>query len=150
MKLPSLTALLVAAGLLAACGDNSKTPYLEFAGGGFIFNYRYSEAYYGFVVRIRKPLPEDAMLEARFEVPEGRPDYIVTAKTAPGKLQYMFRTEPLHGIVKGHGYRAAIRLLDGATGGEIASYEKTFRADFDQSSLPGKPLVVGPAYQQAP
>lgn len=150
MRLLSLIVLLIAAGLLAACEDNSKTPYLEFAGGGFIFNYRYAEAYYGFVVRPKKPLPEGAVLEARFEVPEGGPGYIVTAESAPGKLQYMFRTEPLRGIVKGHGYRAAIRLLDGSTGAEIASYEKTFRADFDQSSLPDKPLVVGPAYQPAP
>ena len=138
MRLPSLTVLLAAACLLAACEDNSKSPYLEFAGGGFIFNYRYSEAYYGFVVRPKKPLPE------------GAPDFIVTAKAAPGQLQYMFKTDPLHGIVEGHGYKAVIRLLDGTTGTEIASYEKTFHADFDQASLPDKPLVVGPAYQQAP
>jgi len=150
MKLPNFAVLLIAASLLAACEDNSKTPYLEFAGGGFIFNYRYSEAYYGFVVRPKKPLPEGAVLEARFESPGGAPDFIVTAKAAPGQLQYMFKTDPLHGIVKDHGYKVVIRLVDGITGTEIASYEKTFHADFDQANLPDKPLVVGPAYQQAP
>lgn len=150
MKLPSLTALLVAASLLAACEDNSKTPYLEFAGGGFIFNYRTADAYYGFVVRPKKPLPDGAVLEARFEVPGGRPDYIVTAKSTPGQLQYMFRTDSLRGIVKNHDYRAAILIIDGVMGAEIARYERTFRSEMDQASLPDKPLVVGPAYQPAP
>jgi hypothetical protein len=149
MKLPNISALLFAAILLAACEDNSKTPYLEFAGGGFIFNYRYADAYYGFVVRPKKPLPEGSVLEARFEMPGGRPDYIVTTKAAPGQLQYLFKTDTLRGIVKGHDYKAVIRLVDGATGIEIASYEKTFHADLDQASLPDKPLVVGPAYQKA-
>lgn len=148
MKLPNISALLLAAILLIACEDNSKTPYLEFAGGGFIFNYRYADAYYGFVVRPKKPLPEGSVLEARFEEPGGKSDYIVTAKTTPGQLQYMFRSDNLRGIVKGHDYKAAIRLVDGATGAEIARYERTFHADFDQASLPDKPLVVGPAYQQ--
>lgn len=148
MKLPSMSALLLAASLLIACEDNSKTPYLEFAGGGFIFNYRNADAYYGFVVRPKKPLPERSLLEARFEMPGGAPDYVVTTKPAPGQLQYMFKTDTLRGIVKGHDYKAVIRLVDGATGAEIARYEKTFHTDVDQASLPDKPLVVGPAYQQ--
>jgi hypothetical protein len=149
MKPPSCTVIFIAASLLAACEDNSKAPYLEFAGGGFIFNYRNADAYYGFVVRPKKPLPEGSVLEARFEVPGGAPDYIVTTTAAPGQLQYMFKTDTLRGIVKGHDYRAVIRIIDGTTSAEIARYEKTFRTDVDQASLPDKPLVVGPAYQPA-
>jgi hypothetical protein len=147
MKLPNISALSLAASLLIACEDNSKTPYLEFAGGGFIFNYRNADAFYGFVVRPKKPLPEGSALEARFEMPGGAPDYIITAKAEPGQLQYSFKTGTLRGIVKGHEYKAAIRIVDGATGAEIARYEKTFHTDVDQASLPDKPLVVGPAYQ---
>ena len=148
MKLPDLAAVLLAASLLSACEDNSKPPYLEFAGGGFIFNYRNADAFYGFVVRPKKPLPEGSALEARFEMPGGAPDYIVTAKAASSQLQYSFKTDTLRGIVKGHDYKAVIRLVDGATGVEIARYEKTFHTGIDQASLPDKPLVVGPAYQQ--
>ena len=46
----ALSALaLVTVLALAACGEDVSSPYLEFAGGGFIFNYRNAEAFYGFV-----------------------------------------------------------------------------------------------------
>ena len=57
-------------------------------------------------------------------------------------------TAQLNGIVKDHPYRAVLRIIDGATGTEIARYEKTFKTAVDQSTLPDDPLVVGPAYQQ--
>ncbi|MBI3673159.1 MAG: hypothetical protein HY245_07045, partial [Rhizobiales bacterium] len=43
--------------VLTACGDDSTTPYLEFAGGGFVFNYRSANHFYGFVARQKKPVP---------------------------------------------------------------------------------------------
>jgi hypothetical protein len=136
-------------GLLVSCEDNAATPYLEFAGGGFVFNYRNADHYYGFVVRSRKPLPEGAILEARFEMPQGAPEQVVRAEPAPGQLQYAFRTQTLRGIEKGHDYKAVIRVIDGKTGSEIASYAKSFHTDVDQASLPDKPLVTGPGYAPA-
>lgn len=144
--------LLLALGftaLLAGCGDDSAKPYLEFVGGGFIFNYRTADHYYGFVVRQKKPLPDGSKLEARFEVPGG-PEQVVEQASRPGQLQYVFQTGDLQGIVKGHPYKAVLRVLDGATGAEIAKYEKSFKTDVDQSTLPEDPLVIGPGYQQPP
>ena len=135
--------------LLAACRDDAATPYLEFAGGGFIFNYRTADHYYGFVMRQKKPLPEGAKLEVHFEVPGGS-DEIVTQDARSGQLQYVFQTGNLRGIVKDHPYKAVLLVLDGKTGAEIARYEKTFQTEVDQSSLPRDPLVVGPGYQQPP
>jgi hypothetical protein len=118
-------------------------------GGGFIFNYRTADHYYGFVIRQKKPLPEGSKLEARFEVPDG-PEQVVEQPTRPGQLQYVFQTGDIQGIEKGHPYKAVLRILDGATGAEIAKYEKSFKTDVDESILPQNPLVVGPAYQQPP
>ncbi len=140
--------LLACAGLLAGCEDDAAKPYVEFVGGGFIFNYRTANHYYGFVVRQKKPLPEGSKLEARFEVPDGAPEQVIEQPSRPGQLQYVFQTGDLRGIVKGHPYKASLRILDGTTGAELASYEKTFKTDVDQSALPEDPLVVGPGYEQ--
>lgn len=46
------TALWAYAVLLAGCSeDEAEKPYVEFAGGGFVFNYNIAEAYCGFVAR---------------------------------------------------------------------------------------------------
>ncbi len=136
------------AGLLAGCGDDVAKPYVEFVGGGFIFNYRTANHYYGFVVRQKKPLPEGSKLEARFEMPGGAPEQVLEQPSRPGQLQYVFQTGDLQGIVKGHPYKAILRILDGTTGAEIAKYEKSFKTEVDQSALPEEPLVVGPGYQK--
>jgi hypothetical protein len=136
------------AGLLLSCKDDASTPYVEFVGGGFIFNYRTANHYYGFVVRQKKPLPEGSRLEARFEVPAGEPEQIVEQHMRRGQLQYVFQTGDLNGIVKDHPYKATLRILDGTTGAVIAKYETTFKTDVDQSTLPQGPLVIGPGYQQ--
>lgn len=148
MRIAILSMLAGLSLLLAACGDDSATPYVEFVGGGFIFNYRNAELYYGFVARPKKALPEGAVLEAQFEIPGTAEPLVIREPVRQGRLQYMFRTGHLQGIVKDHPYKAVIRLIDGKTGNEIARYEKTFRTQVDQSTLPDQPLTVGPGYQQ--
>lgn len=136
------------ASLLSGCRDDASTAYVQFVGGGFIFNYRTANHYYGFVVRQKKPLPEGSRLEARFEVPGGRPEQVVEQPTRRGQLQYVFQTGDLDGIVKDHPYKAVLRILDGTTGAVIAKYETTFKTLVDQPTLPEDPLVIGPGYQQ--
>ncbi len=138
----------VLASPLLGCKDDASTAYVQFVGGGFIFNYRTANHYYGFVVRQKKPLPEGSRLEARFEVPGGGPEQVVEQPTRPGQLQYVFQTGDLDGIVKDHPYKAILRILDGTTGAVIASYETNFKSAVDQSTLPEGPLVIGPGYQQ--
>jgi hypothetical protein len=141
--------LLIALLVLAGCGDDSSKPYLQFQGGGFVFNYRNAEAFYGFVAKPDRPMPEGAVIEVTFDTP-GFPDkYVIREPAKPGQLQYMFRTPPLHGIQKDHDYKAAMRVLD-KDGKELAQYGKTYRSDVDQSALPDKPLVVGPGYTPNP
>jgi hypothetical protein len=142
--------LVLAMCILTGCKEDQNSPYLEFAGGGFIFNYRNAEAFYGFVAKPLRSLPEGAVIEAQFEVPNSATPYVVTEAVKPGVLQFMFRTGDLRGIEKGHPYKAVMRLLASPSGPEIARYERTFQSDVEQASLPDKPLVVGPGYQSNP
>jgi hypothetical protein len=136
--------------LLVACSDNSDKPYVEFIGGGFIFNYRLAEANYGFVVKPVRRIPAGTILEAQFENPSGGEPIVVRGTAKFGRLQYVFRTPPVHGVRANHDYQVHLRLLDPADKHVIASYSRTFRSDVDQSILPESPPVVGPGYQRAP
>lgn len=141
--------LLLLAPLLWACGEDDTRPYLEFAGGGFIFNYRTANHYYGFVVRQVRPLPEGARLKVTFEVPGGKTETQEEPAVA-GRLQYKFQTGDLEGIEAGHPYEATLQVLEGGTGKELFRLSHSFKTDVDQSKLPNKPLVVGPGYEKAP
>ena len=135
--------------LLAGCGRETG-PWVAFDGGGFVFNYRIAEASYGFNVKPLRRLPEGAVLEAEFEDPGGgKPIFVREVVTGPA-LRYMFQTPPLTGIKAAKPYRAVIRVM--APGGDtiLASYERKFVSDVDQSWLPDKPLVVGPGYAPNP
>ncbi len=127
MKLTAAFALV--SGLLAGCGEDESKPYFIFAGGGFIFNYRNADAYYGFVLKPVRAAPEGAELRE-------------------GQLQYAFRSPDLSNIKRNHPYKVVVRVL--SDGIELASYTKSFATDIDQSSLPREPLVVGPGYQPNP
>jgi len=123
----ALTALL----LLIGC-DGDKGPYLSFAGGGFVFNYRIAEIYYGFVLKPERKLPEGSVIEARFEDPAGGPDIVIDAPARSGQLQYMFRTPAVKGVRKDKDYRVEVRLLDKPQGTALASMS---------------PMIVGPTIE---
>jgi hypothetical protein len=140
--------LALAAALgLGACSE--KGPYLEVAGGGFIFNYRLSEAYAGFVAGPRRTLPEHARIEASFEDPAGGPRIVLTKDVTPGRREYSFTTDALKGIVANKDYDVTIRLI-GADGTTIETIDKKLHSDLDQSVLADKPLTVGPGYTPNP
>jgi hypothetical protein len=147
--MPRKIILLTFALLLAACGEDQNAPYLSFAGGGFIFNYRTAEAFYGFVAKPMRTLPEGGVIEAQFEVPGTQEPAVTREKVVSGKVQYTFQSPNLTGIQAKHDYRAVMRLID-AQGKEVARYEQNFRTDVDQANLPNQPLVVGPGYQKNP
>jgi hypothetical protein len=135
--------------LLVAC-DNADKPYLEFIGGGFIFNYRLAEADYGFVAKPVRRIPDGTIIEAVFENPQGGSPFVVRDTAKWGRLQYVFRTPPVQGVKANRDYKVELRLLDPKDNHVIATYAKTFRSNVDQSILPKYPPVVGPGYQPAP
>ena len=142
--------LALAAGILAGCGDDdTNKPYFEFAGGGFVANYRTADVYYGFIARPVKAAPDGAVIEAEFEMPEGQAPEIVTVAAKSGQLQYQFRSPNMASLVKGHRYKVMLRLKD-AKGLELAHYEHSFLAEADRSTVPDQPLVTGPGYKLNP
>ena len=141
--------LWIAAVLVVACSNTDK-PYIEFIGGGFIFNYRLAEADYGFVVKPVRRIPAGTILEAQFENPSGGEPIVIRETAEFGRLQYVFRTPPVRGVKANREYHAELRLLDPADKHVLAIYSRTFRSDVDQSMLPERPPVVGPGYQSAP
>jgi len=130
--------------------DDPAQPYVEFIGGGFIFNYRLADADYGFVVKPVRSIPAGTRLEAVFEDPAGGGPLRVRQAARDGMLQYTFRSPSVRGVVANRPYRAELRLLDPATGNELARYERTFTSDVDQAVLPDRPPVTGPGYQTNP
>ena len=136
--------------LLFACDDQPDKPYVKIAGGGFMFNYRYSVLNYGFVVKPLRPLPEGSTLEASFDIPDSAQKFVLTLPVVAGKMQYGFETQALHGVKKDVPYKATLRLLEAGTGKELAMMERDFRSDVEQSSLPTKAPVQGIGYFPAP
>ena len=138
--------------LLLACSDDDsdEKPYLEFVGGGFVFNYRLAIADYGFVAKVLRKLPADSIIEARFENPEGGEPFVVAQATRRNRTHYVFRTPPVQGVEANRDYRVELLLLDAAAGRVLASYEKTYRSDVGQEMLPDSPTVVGPGHHPNP
>ena len=151
--MPMKRAVIIAAmGLyLAACDDASKDePYLEFVGGGFIFNYNVAEAYYGFVARARKKIPPGTVLEAEFENPSGGSPFVVRQEARAGQIDYTFRSPSLQGVKAEVDYRVELRLVDPANRQIMARYSRAYQSSEDQDILPSKPLTAGPSYAPNP
>lgn len=143
-----LAAALVA--MLTSCADDSDKPYLEFAGGGFIYNYRLATADYGFVVRRVRKIPQGTIIEAEFENPSGGAPILLRQTAQLTRLSYKFETPPVTGIKAGRDYQVEVRLIDPGNNEVFARYSKSFHAEVDQDILPEKPPVVGPGYQPNP
>jgi hypothetical protein len=136
------------AGAVSGCDDTSKPP-LAMAGGGFIFNYRIAEVFYGVSLKPQRRLAADAVLEGEFENPAGGPNLIVreTLGSTP-KLLYALQTPPLKGVKAGRPYKVDVRLLEG---GKITGrLQRTITSDLDQDMIPDAPLTIGPGYTPNP
>lgn len=135
--------------MMAACSDTSK-PYVVIEGGGFIFNYRVAEAFYGVSLRPMRHLDPGTVLEVLFENPAGGPPFVVRDTVVGNRLTYAMRTPGLKGVKKDHPYQVEVRVRAPKTGNILATYSRDFKSDVDQSVLPEKPLTVGPGYTRNP
>ncbi len=140
---------LALAAVLGLAGCSQKGPYLDISGGGFIFNYRLSEAYEGFIAAPLRTLPENAQIEATFENPSGGPPIVISKAVTANRREYSFITDALSGIKANVDYDVTVRLI-GADGKEIEAIDKKFHSDLDQSVLASKPLTIGPGYTPNP
>jgi hypothetical protein len=146
-----LAVLAVLAGLSALREqDDPGQPYIEFTGGGFIFNYNVASAYYGFVARVKRRVPPGTLLEAEFEDPAGGPPLVVRGVAGAYAQQFRFESPPLEGVRADRDYRVELRLIDPGDGALIAAYSRTFRSDLDQDMLPAAPTTIAPGYRPSP
>lgn len=144
------TAVVIAVSLaLAGCGDGMEKPAIVIEGGGFIFNYRVAEVFYGVSVRPQRRLEPGSSFEAEFEDPAGGPPIRVEEKVTGQRLSYALRTPPVEGVRAGRDYHVIVRLK-APDGREIASTSRILRSDLDQEMNPEQPLTVGPGYTPNP
>lgn len=142
----AVIAVLLAIGW-ATREDPAERPYLDIVGGGFIFNYRIAEVFYGFTVVVLKPLPTGSVVEASFEDPAGGKPYLVRQRLGgPEMTRFAMRSPPVRGVKAGQPYLVIISVL--AREGEkvLWTAEREFRSQLDGNLVPDQPLTIGPGY----
>ncbi len=145
--LKAFTLAILGVGLLGC--DASEQPPATIGGGGFIFNYRLGEAYYGIVVNTPRGLPDGALVDASFDNPAGGAPIVLTQTGEPDRKRYVFQTPPVKNVKKDIPYRVVVRVV-AADGAELQRLESSFTSAFDQEIIAGGPLVVGPGYTPNP
>ncbi len=140
---------LALAAVVALAGCLERGPYLDISGGGFVFNYRLSEAYAGLIAAPLRTLPEHSRIEATFENPSGGPPIVQSKDVTAERREYTFTTDALSGIKANKDYTVTVRLI-AADGKVIETIDKKLHSDLDQSVLADKPLTVGPGYTPNP
>ncbi|KGF67487.1 hypothetical protein LL06_22015 [Hoeflea sp. BAL378] len=126
--------------------DPAEKPYLGIAGGGFIFNYREAQVYYGFIANVLKPLPVGTWMIADFEDPGGGPPLTVETRLHARSTRYGVHSPKVRGVKAGQPYKVSIRLYDHTRTKLIWSLDKSFTSQIDDSIVPEKPLTIGPSY----
>lgn len=145
----ALLSVLFAAGWVTR-GDPALRPPLEIVGGGFVFNYREAEAYYGFAAEVRRPLPPGSVLQAHFENPSGGDDLVTSERMSARTRHYALRSPPLQGIKANRPYKVTIRVLDRTRKNVLFQVERHYESRISSAALPEIPLTVGPGYHRNP
>lgn len=146
----ALLAPLFAVGWLTR-EDPAEKPWLQVLGGGFIFNYRVADVYYGFTAAVTRPLPTGSIVEASFEDPAGGPPLVVRQRIGGAEMTRLaLRSPPLRGVEAGRDYHVAIRLLDREDQHLLWSRDVAFRSNISDRVAPERPLTVGPGYDRNP
>ena len=143
----ALASLLLAA---TGCRDSGgEAELFELSGKLFVFNYRVATATYLVTLKPLGVLDEGQTAIASFENPAGGPPIEVRQKIWPKLALTTLESPPLRCVVKDVPYNVAIRVED-AQGEVRQRIETQITSSLDQSVLPDRPLVVGPAYRPNP
>ena len=119
-------------------------------GGGFVFNYRVADAFYGFTAAVIRPLPTGSVIEASFENPAGGEPFVVRQRVGTESIRYSLRTPPLQGIEADKPYAVKIRVLDRDDRKVLWAHERSYRSEIASEVMPEQPLTVGPGYARNP
>lgn len=144
-----LVVVLLGVGL-AFREDPAEKPFLNFAGGGFIFNYRVAEVFYGFTVHVTKPLQSGSIIEAEFENPKDGSRIVVSTRVNPRTTRYSLHTPSVRGVKAGKPYKVVVSLYDFRHQTLIERHEKTYASQISDDIVPERPLTIGPGYHIPP
>lgn len=144
-----LLAALFAVGW-ATRNDPSDKPLLTIVGGGFVFNYRLADVYYGFTAVVQRPLEAGSIIEARFEDPGGGEEMVVRERVTARTPRYSLRSPSVRGVEARRPYKVAVRVLDRQDTHEIWSTTLDFTSQISDSEMPDQPLTIGPGYAKNP
>ncbi len=128
-----------------------EVPYLRILGGGFIFNYRVSDVYYGFTALVQRPLPTGTLVEAEFDDPAGGSPLVVRQRMGgPGMERFSMRSPPVRGVEAGKPYHVEIRIIDREERRLLWSHGMDFSSQIGDEAVPAAPLTIGPGYARNP
>ncbi|WP_421594678.1 hypothetical protein [Shinella sp. M27] len=135
--------------LLAACQREAGPDPLKLTGKMFVFNYRLAYATYMVTLEQTEPLPEGSIVKAEFENPAGGAPLTLERKIFPNLTRVVLESPDVTCVKKNQPYKVAISVL-GPDGDTLQALETQVTSNIDQSILPEKALVVGPAYDKNP
>lgn len=144
-----LLIILLLAPLLAACQRETGPDPLKLTGKMFVFNYRLAYATYMVTLEQTEPLPEGSIVKAEFENPAGGAALTLERKIFPNLARVVLESPDVTCVKKNQPYKVVISLL-GPDGDTLQVLETQVTSNLDQSILPEKALVVGPAYDKNP
>ncbi|MCO5156732.1 MAG: hypothetical protein M9945_08260 [Aquamicrobium sp.] len=131
--------------------DPAEKPWLQVMGGGFIFNYRVADVYYGFTAAVMRPLPTGTIVEAAFEDPAGGPPHVVRQRVGGAEMTRLaLRSPPVRGVEAGRDYAVSLRVLDREDEHLLWSRDLAFRSNISDTVVPDVPLTIGPGYTRNP
>ncbi|MDJ1465269.1 hypothetical protein [Nitratireductor sp. GZWM139] len=145
----ALCAVLFAVGWFTR-EDPADAPYLKILGGGFMFNYREAEIFYGFTAQVVRPLASGSIIEATFEDPAGGAPLVVSERVSTMTDRYALRTPPVRGVEAKKPYRVEIRVYDRTKTTLLWQEEHSYASQITDTVVPEKPLTIGPGYHRNP
>ncbi|MCV0351258.1 MULTISPECIES: hypothetical protein [unclassified Nitratireductor] len=145
----ALCAVLFAVGWFTR-EDPADAPYLKILGGGFMFNYREAEIFYGFTAQVVRPLASGSIIEATFEDPAGGAPLVVSERVSTMTDRYALRTPPVRGVEAKKPYRVEIRVYDRTKTTLLWQEEHSYASQIADTVVPEKPLTIGPGYHRNP
>lgn len=149
IALSAIAAALIAYGWITRENPADK-PYLVVTGGGFIFNYRVAEAFYGFSVTVQKPLEVGSIIVAQFEDPSGGESMVEQVRVNARTVNYSLRSPGVRGVKAAVPYEVVISLYDYSGKTLIERQIRHFKSSMDSAIVPEEPLTIGPGYHRNP
>lgn len=142
-------ALFMLLGASACRETGGEGEYFEISGKLFVFNYRVATATYLVTLNPLQPMREGQTAVATFQDPAGGEPIVVRQKIWPKLQKTTLESPPLRCVVKDKPYSVSIAIEE-ADGQVVQTIDTTVTSNLDQTVLPDRPLVLGPAYEPNP